>query len=279
MPNTQDIPLIGRRMMLMAVGHNKSGKTAAMATMPGKGKIYNFDGAGRMQSIKHLWPELSIDYENVGPKEISSPEPDKCVMSFIQFCKEFEALQDRCDYDWIGIDSFTSFTMTAVNFQLFTRLGSDWSVSKIKKTKGGLPIASWDEFNGEASIFGMIMDVAKALPCSIWLTAHPLVKSETNAAGELVRRYVTLASFGMKVNQMAPGYFTEIWRFEREVNPEPNTDKPVIYKVYTQPTSGEGVGEFGSTALPLEREMDITNRKLFDVIDKHLQMESRVQRI
>ena len=278
MASTKNIKLLDRRLIVMGVGHNKSGKTVGLCTMPGKGKIYNFDGPGRMQPIAHMWPELDIEYENVGPKEIDSPDEDKRVMSFIQFCKEFENLQDNCPYDWIGIDSFTSFTMTAVNFQLFTRMGGDWTLAKMKKTKGGLPIASWDEFNGEASMFGMIMDVAKVLPCSVWMTAHPLVKSETNTAGELVRRYVTLASFGMKVNQMAPGYFTEIWRFEREVNTDPN-GPPINYTVYTQPSSGEGVGEFGSTALPLPISIDITNKKLFTEINNHLHMESRVQRI
>lgn len=279
MPNTRDIKMLDRRLIVMGVGHNKSGKTCALATMPGKGKIYNFDGPGRMQPIMHMWPDLEVEYDNVGPKKIDHPDPDRCVVSFIEFCKEFESLQDNCPWDWIGIDSFTSFTTTAVNFQLFNRMGVGWNIGMVKNTKGGLPVASWDEFNGEASIFGMVMDVAKTLPCSVWMTAHPITKSETTKEGELIRRYVTLASFGMKVNQIAPGYFTEIWRFEREINLDPNAVHPVSYKVYTQPTTGEGVGEFGSTALPLPRSIDITDRKLFVEIDDILKRESKVQRL
>lgn len=264
MPRTGNMKL-GGRLICLFVGDNKSGKTGALATFPGPVKIYNFDGPGRMQPIAFLYPDLDIEYVNVGPKTVNHPDPDLCVMSFVDFCKEFESLQDNCPYGTIGIDSFTSLSNTAVTFQLMARLGDDWTLAKVKTTKGGLPIASWDEFNGETTAVAMILDVAKILPCHVIMTAHPIPKTEVNAAGEVIRRYSTLAAFGTKVDKIVPGYFTEIWRFIPESSMTPG--EKARYYFYTQPV---GV-DFASTALPLPGKVEITKpRRAYDVVVEEL---------
>jgi hypothetical protein len=262
MPRTGNMEL-GGRLICLFVGENKSGKTAALATFPGPIKIYNFDGPGRMTPIKYLYPDIDLEYVNVGPKAINHPNPDLCVISFVDFCQEFERLQDNCPYGTVAIDSFTSLSTTAVTFQLMARLGDSWNMGKMKTTKGGLPIASWDEFNGETTAVAMILDVAKILPCHVVMTAHPLPKTETNKDGEVIRRYTTIASFGTKVDKIVPGYFTEIWRFIPESSLTPG--EKARYYFYTTPV---GV-DYASTALPLPGKVEITKprRAYQEVVD------------
>lgn len=278
MARTSQLKLGGRLIVLM-IGKNKSGKTIALASFPLPMKIYNFDGPGRMHPIKLMYPELDIEYVNVGVATVHHPDPEWEVMSFVDFCDDFANLQDSCPYQTVALDSFTSLTTTAVNFQLAARIGTNkWSTSTVKKTKGGLPIASWDEFNGETSAVSMILDVAKTLPCHIVMTAHPLPKTETNKEGEVIRRWTTIAAYGHKVDKIVPGYFSEIWNFIPESSPVPG--EKAKYSFYTVPVGLDDA----ATALPLPGKVDITNRRAFNVVqdllkEHQVKLEADAKRI
>lgn len=226
-----------------------------------------------MQTIREDYPDLDIEYVNVGAREINHPDPDLCVLGFDDACQKITELQSHCPYGTVVVDSFTSLSNTAVTFQLMARLGGRFDLKNVKKTKGGLPTAGFDEFNGETTVISLMLDVFKVLPCNVVWTAHPIPKTETNKEGEVTKRYHTIAAYGHKVDKIVPGYFTEIWRFEYNVSAIPG-QKP-SYKIYTVP-GAEGVG---STALGLPGEIDVTDKNLWEVIQNELKAKTNRQNL
>lgn len=244
MPSTKDIDL-GERIMALFIGANGEGKSVAAASFPGPVKFYDFDG--RMKPIKLFYPNADIQYSTVGPKAI----PAKRIISFLDFCKEFEDLQDRCPWATVVIDSFTNMSNTAVTYQLRVRGGFD--DFKGKTTQSGLPIPGFDEYNGETTSISQILDVAKILPCNIIMTAHPITKIMEE--GGRAKRYTTIASYGSKIASFAPTYFDEIWAFERDS--EQADAKRLVW------TAGHNMTK---TALPLPAVFDITGRRLYPLV-------------
>jgi hypothetical protein len=165
MPST-DLDL-GDRIMAMFVGPNGEGKSVAAASFPGPIKFYDFDG--RMKPIKLFYPNLDVQYVTVGPKAI----PAKGIIDFLDFCREFEDLQDRCPWATVVIDSFTNLSNTAITW---LRVRGGFDDFKGKKTLSGLPLPGFDRYNGETTSLAQILDVAKVLPCNMVVTAHPIVK-------------------------------------------------------------------------------------------------------
>jgi len=244
MPSTRDLDL-GDRIMAMFVGPNGEGKSVAAASFPGPIKFYDFDG--RMKPIKLFYPNLDVQYVTVGAKANGA----KGIIDFMQFCQEFEDLQDKCPWNTVVIDSFTNLSNTAITYQLRVRGGFD--DFKGKKTLSGLPIPGFDEYNGETTSLAQILDVAKVLPCNMIVTAHPIVKMADE--GGKARRYTSLASYGSKIASIAPTYFDEIWVFERES--EALDAKRLVW------TGGKAMTK---TALPLPGIFDITKRRLYPLV-------------
>ena len=244
MPSTKDIDL-GHRIMAMFMGGNGDGKSVAAASFPGPIKFYDFDG--RMKPIKLFYPNLDVQYVTVGPKAI----PAKGIIDFLQFCIEFENLQDRCPWATVVIDSFTNLSNTAITYQLRVRGGFD--DFKGKKTVSGLPIPGFDEYNGETTSLSQILDVAKILPCNVIMTAHPIQKMMDE--GGKSKRYTSIASYGNKIASIAPTYFDEIWAFERDG--EGLDGKRLVW------TGGRTMTK---TALPLPGVLDITGKRLYPLI-------------
>jgi len=231
--------------MAMFMGGNGDGKSVAAASFPGPIKFFDFDG--RMKPIKLFYPNLDVQYVTVGPKAI----PAKGIIDFLQFCVEFENLQDRCPWATVVIDSFTNLSNTAITYQLRVRGGFD--DFKGKKTVSGLPIPGFDEYNGETTSLSQILDVAKILPCNVIMTAHPIQKMMDE--GGKSKRYTSIASYGNKIASIAPTYFDEIWAFERDG--EGLDSKRLVW------TGGRTMTK---TALPLPGVLDITGKRLYPLI-------------
>jgi hypothetical protein len=231
--------------MAMFIGQNGIGKSVAAASFPGPIKFFDFDG--RMKPIKLFYPNADVEYETVGSKA----DGRNGIISFYDFCKKFEDLQDNCPWSTVVVDSFTNLSNTAVTYQIVARGGFDGF--KGKKTQSGLPIAGFDEFNGETTSLSQILDIAKVLPCNIIFTAHPLQKIED--VGGKSRRYSTIASYGTKIASFAPSMFDEIWHFEREGDGD--AQQRLVW------TQGR---DLTKTALPLPPVFNITGRRLYPLI-------------
>lgn len=249
--------------MLMLKGENGSGKTVLAGSFPGPIKFFMFDGS-KLDILKRFYPNRTdIEYDIYGARRTRFRDSNGQVVdikSLLDFADEFNALQDHCPWATIVIDSFTSFSVTCVTFQLDIR-----SNDKDKKTamsKGGLVIPDFDEYKGETTLVTQSLDVSKVLPCNVIWTVHPLPKLETSGQGNSMKvtKTTSIAAYGAKTAAMAPSYFNEIWHIEVRPGSSPQRI------VHTQ-TIGT---EFAKSALPLPAAFDVTGKNAFGEVRKYL---------
>ena len=258
MPKTSQIKLGGRFTGLF-IGSQGTGKTVAAASFPGPIMFYDFDG--RMEPVKRFYPNRQdIEYKVVGA--YPTPKGRYDVIDFKQFCEEFEALQDRCDYATVVIDSITSYTATVVRWQLNRK-----DSKKGKRLAGFINVPTWDEFNGECQAVIETIELAKILPCHIIFTAHPVDKTEVIVGGaadgkDMVRKSQSITAFGNKTPSFVPNYFNEIYNFTKE-----GSGLNLDYVVTTQASETT----LCKTALPLPARMSIRNTSMFNRINEKLE--------
>jgi hypothetical protein len=266
MPRTSDI-VLGGRLMVMLKGDNGSGKTVLAASFPGPIKFFMFDGS-KLDVVKLFFPNRTdIEYDIYGARETrfrdSNGQPVH-IKSLLQFAEEFNALQDHCPWATIVLDSFTSFSVTCVTFQLDVR--STTEGKNTLKSKGGLTIPDFDEYKGETTLVTQSLDVSKVLPCHVIWTAHPLPKLDTSGSGASMRvtKTSSIAAYGAKTAAMAPSYFNEVWHLETRADSSVAGGRQRIVHVQT-------IGDqFAKTALPLPPSFDVTNRAGFPEVVKYL---------
>jgi len=256
MPFIHNKRLDGRFMGLF-VGTNGSGKTVAIGSMPGPILIFDFDG--RVDPLINFYPKRKdIEYYTVGLAENTRRD----VIGFMEFCKKFEELQDRCDYGTVAIDSYTMYSVVAVLHQMGYREEKD-----LKRTKGGLPIPDWDEYKGETGVAVQVMETAKILPAHFIMTAHPVASAKATKQGgstnEVLASMVkgsSISTYGWKTASILPNYFNEMYYFES--NASTQVGQPVRRTVQTV-SAGEIVAK---TAMGLPPTFEITDRPFWPIL-------------
>jgi len=247
MPKTSD-NVLGRRFFALFVGLTGSGKTLAGASWPGLLEFIDFDD--RMDAVKMYLPaRTNINFDKFN------------LTNFEEFAYKFiPRLTKDCPYSMVQLAGITSLTHLAITYQMHQMSGGD----NLKKTKGGLMVPSWDQFNGEAMIVGQVLDALKSLPCSVIVEAHPVsrINSVTN------EKYTSLAAFGPKVESIIPGYFNEVYFFKIEKS----IDGSVKHVCYTRPTEEYPLAK---TTLPIKSKYTMTDDNgqplsLYDLIQADL---------
>lgn len=231
--NTNDIVLGQSASSFLFIGPPGSGKTLAGASFRDIGKMLFLDFDDRMQPVKLFYPNLDIEYEKFNVNNL-----EKFAYKFMP------DLLNRCDFKVIQLAGLTSLTMTAITYQMNEKRGND----NLKKTKGGLMVPSWDEFNGEAMIVSQTLDLMKALPCTIIMEAHPVSRTSIEGA----TKFTSLTAFGPKVESLVPGYFNEIYYFNNEVDMN-NTRR---YVCITKPSEQYPLAK---TSLPISGKYYLTD--------------------
>lgn len=257
MSDLNDVEL-GSRIMALLVAEHGLGKSGLAASFYREGPVKFFDFDGRMDGVRRLYPHVAkglIEYETYGPMKEGK------IKSIIQFEKDLEGLVKSCPYKTIVLDGLASMTNTSIVFQMISRgaasvgqlpaeLADPNNKDKAKITKGGIPVPSWDEFNGEAMFMCEVFDICKILPCNVILTSWPVTRTKIEAGATQVKE--SLVTFGIKTPGMVPGYFNEIWRVISEsTGMEANSE--IKRFVITQP-----YGDYiAKTSLPLPSRIEI----------------------
>jgi hypothetical protein len=248
MLNVQKIQSIklGRIIRVLEIGENGTGKSTSIGSFPEPILYYDFDN--RMEPVKRAYPNKDIHFVTVGPH------------NFGDFREHVESLQDRNPYKTVALDGITGFTTTAIVYQMILRGG------EAKKTKGGIAIPGFDEYNGETMIVTSTIEVLKNLNCNVVVTAHPLSKIE-NVDGKSVRSRV-IVSYGTKIASMVPGYFNEIYNFQ--IRPPVSVKEKPVRVVYTQHLGSD----MAKTAYKLPPEIIITDRyDFYDILQSYIKEE------
>lgn len=226
------------RLKILLTGETGVGKTLVATSAPEP--IFVFDYDGRMAPVIRFHKGRNIKYVTV------------TCDNFFEASEYLDRLVDNCPYATVILDSFTFFTIVAVAIQIQMRSGATG-----KKTKGGIEIPGFDEYNGETMAATTTLEALKQLPCHVIVTAHPVTKTTMQGGKSLVSR--TITSYGQKIASVAPGYFDEIYHIGIQSAIGPSD--PVRRLLHTQHIGSD----FARTALNLPGEIDITNR--FDVFD------------
>lgn len=236
------------------VGVTGVGKTIAAASFPTPMMIYDFDD--RIEPVSKFYPDRDIDYKAVvafAPKQRSD------AIGFLDFCKEFQDLQDYCPYETVVIDSFTSLSNCSIQFQLGQNVD-------VKKNKGGIEIPFMDEYKGETQVASQLMEAMKNLPCHVIFTAHPINKLMMTKPGEMesMRQYRSIVAHGTKTPSIVPNYFNEQYYFyTSDVTQMGQTPRRMVCTMQT----GDILAK---TALPIPPVFEITDKPLYGVLQSFL---------
>jgi len=224
----------GETIRALFIGENGVGKSTAIGSFPEPILYLDFDG--RMLPVRQAYPKkqikfVSITYRNFGD-----------VREYI------ESLQLKNPFATIGLDGITGFTNLAIVYQMILR-GSD-----AKKTKAGIAIPGFDEYNGETMLVTSTIELLRSLKANLIVTAHPLTKMVAEGPGDKLVRSRVIVSYGTKVASMVPGYFDEIYNFMiQPAISAKDSPKRIVH------TTHLGT-DMAKTALRLPAEIDITNR-------------------
>jgi AAA domain len=268
MPTNLNSETYEKYIRALLVGPTGRGKTIAAASWPGKTLDVDFDG--RHKPIIDWYPERV----KAGDYSVETVSPQN-------FWTVFKPLIDNiCKYNPyqnIIIDGITSLSTTTVVMQMLIK-GSfkNWFGVKetsgdkeegkgSKITAGGVMVPGWDEFNGEAMIISTLLETLKSLKCNLFVTAHPV--SRTAIDKKKTTKYTSITTFGPKIESIIPTYFDEVWFFDYKVDTDSQGKEIIRRTVYTVPS--EDYFE-AKSSLKLPKEIDITDKNLYDCIKDYL---------
>lgn len=243
------------------VGPTGRGKTIAASSWPGKTLIIDFDG--RHRPVIDWFSERVKAGDFVA--EIIGPEN-----FWTKFKPLVNSLVQYNPYQNIILDGITSLTTTTVVMQMLAKGSfSNWTGKDSpgnKVTAGGIMVPTWDEFNGEAMIISTLLETLKSLQCNLFVTAHPVQRTaiDKNKKGS---RYTSIVTFGPKIESIIPTYFDEVWYFGYKVESDDKGIELIKRTCYTGPS--EDYME-AKTALKVPREMDYTDKNLYDLVKDYL---------
>lgn len=190
---------------ILAKGPEGTGKSRALASFPGRTKIYDLDlrGLALVEPFKDREDDFEI--EQFGPDE------------FPRFIKDFEELQDRCDFDNVFLDGLTALDRMLVTYTLGLP-SSGKSVSR-----GIIKIPQFEDWNALNNAINKVVSIGRNLTrekgVNFFLTAHLIETSQKASTGGYVQRLLTGAK---AVAGEIPGYFNDIWYFYTDMD----LDKP-----------------------------------------------------
>ena len=233
MPYTNEMELTTSKIMALLIGAPGKGKTLAGASFAEAGPMEFADFDGRMKPVRLYYPKARISYEPFDMKNMES-------FAYTYLPK----LLNNWELKSFQLAGLTSLSTTAISYQMHQIRGGD----TMKKTKGGLMVPSWDQFNGEAMIIGQVLDMLKALKCNVFVEAHPVTRTDIVTGS----KYTSLVAFGPKVESLVPGYFDEIWYFDTRVE----SDGSRSYICRTRPSSDAPMAK---TSLPLPAEIKLSD--------------------
>lgn len=242
MPKTNQIKL-GKRIKVLLLSVSGGGKTYLGASFPGPMYIFDFDN--RLATVAKDFPDRDdIEYDTYG------------IDNFKRYDSKLESLQNHCPYATVMLDSITSLTNTAVLYSLGMTGG---------KTIAGYAVPDFGEYNVETTIITKTLEIFKTLPCHVIVTAHPVQRLETSGSGRAmkVQKVKSLVSYGAKLGSIIPNYFDEVYALQTVLEPDGSRRR----MLFTQPSDDDILAK---TSLPLPETMDITNRRVYEVIKETL---------
>lgn len=236
------------------------GKTIGAASWPGRTLVLDFDD--RHRPIIDWFPERvaagDFDVESITAKNFWSV-----------FKPLMNNLGTHNPYANILCDGITSMSNCTVMTQMMAKGGFDnWFKREDKGSKittGGVMVPGWDEFNGEAMLMSLVLEMLKAFKCNLFVTAHPVQR--TKIEGTKSVKYSSITTFGPKIESIIPTYFDEVWYMDYRLEAD-DKGKTYIKRVcYTSPCDDYLEAK---TAKSFPPAIDYTDKNLYDLMKDYL---------
>jgi|TARA_Y100000310_G_C20703439_1_gene832232 hypothetical protein len=258
MPKASNVPLLDRFFGLFT-GDPGTGKSMAAQTFPRP--IYLFDIDGRIKS--------SVNHFRADPELLADIDFDQ-FRSFEKFCVKLEALENRCPYKTVIIDSITTLAQLIFRDVLRQKGGGhilrevarNAKRSQVNDEKGegarrvgGIMIAGFEEYKVENSAFIEILDLAKyAIKAHVIFTGHTTDRTvmPEKKGDDTTRR--ALLTAGKQVAAMIPVSFDEVWYFDTLGDISGNHE----YVFHTKPTGPD----FAKTSMPIPPRIGWTRKHM-----------------
>lgn len=227
MPNALNAKSSSHRILML--GDAGSGKTTQFLTLPGKKYMYMFDPSGILSLRGHDvdYDEYLPDRLNLAASSLSKGKGDKgSVVSsdiYLNWEREFnERLSNGFfdSYDWVGIDSATTF-LDLIMDRILT----------INSRFGQWP--NQDDYGPQMVTFTNVCRALTSLGKQIYMTGHLDIRQE-DLSKKIYRRPMMTGRLATKI----PLLFSDIFITEAEtvkITEGTNTKEQVMYQLQTVP--------------------------------------------
>jgi len=215
---------------LLSKGINGSGKTILSAS-PILRPTYVFDFENRFDSVLKYYKgnlkDLEFDSYPIGT-------------SYYNIDKKMDEILARPVYKTVVAASLTSFIYNILNHLITQKVAENKADKRIKVNMvGGIPINQLQDFNAEDS--AIINDLVaffqqlKTQGVNCILEAHisPYEMRYFEGGQQVTETIRTILTKGKKAPAAVPGFFNEIWLFEKSFEGVGENNKQVKYKVNT----------------------------------------------
>lgn len=239
------------------VGPQGIGKTIAALSFP---KPAWYDNESKLESVKNWYnqPEYrrfkdDIDY--------------RPIRNIFDFANDTLPELERVgigDRKTLVFDSITNASRDIVNAMLKARQKMPKGGERAKIVPGNVIVPSWDEFDGEDVVLGLILGtlytIQQKYKVNVVVCAHPHTTMGPNG-----KSATKIVAKGHKAPQTVLNFFQEIYHFEREHDMNGGVRRLAI-------TQG---GDFSRTAWPfLPDKLDYTDAPFYEVLESKI-MENR----
>jgi hypothetical protein len=224
MPNARDIKHSQVPPKIFLMGDTGSGKTSQFLTLPGRKFIYLFDPNALLSLEGH-----DLDYEefypdvlplNITPlakdgRKDTSKLKDTGSDLYVKWEEHFEKRAESGffdQYDWLGLDSFTTF--------------SDMVMDRVLTLNGRS--GQWpqqDDYGPQMNAISKVVRTATNLGCGLFCTGHTDVMQD-----DLTKRIYRLPLLTGRLRKKIPLLFSEVMYTEAAPDGKGGTDFTVMTK-------------------------------------------------
>lgn len=196
-------------------GVTGSGKTIASCGKEFR-PCYTFDFEGRMDSVANYYKRLDGHCKDVEFDTFTMGE------SWQRVDQKMEELAQSCPYKSVNIASLTSFIHFVLKHTIEAKHGKKRSSGAAAgKYIAGIPVNELEDYNAEdaAIIFELIqfLQMLKDAGVNVFLEAHisPYDIKTGTGQNEKIETIFQVLTKGKKAPAQIPGYFNEVYLFER----------------------------------------------------------------
>jgi hypothetical protein len=161
----------------------------------------------------------------------------------------------------VVIDSFTSFSVTCVTFQLDVRSNED--NKKPQLSKGGLVIPDFDEYKGETTLVTQALDVSEGAPVPRHLDRPPASEARHVWSGRRHEGRQDYVDCSLRSQDRCDG----AGLLQRGLASRSARRRWSASENHPHPDHRD---QFAKTALPLPEQFDVTMKPTFTEVQKYL---------